>query len=386
MGWVETRYSRGGSPRYVAKYRDIRGRRQTAGTFGTEKAATIAWQDAEAKVREGRGGILVRGRRKFEPYVRETWFPNHRLELRTRESYSYYLNKHIIPWFGPMTLIEILPSDIREFLVKLENKGVRPHSVRNCLTILSAIFTTALNDQLVYLHPCKGVRGPTVAKRVRQIMTPEQFDLLYEALPDEMWRLLVETDIESGLRWGELTELRPKDFNFGTHRVMVSRTAVELGAKFHPTGGRFLVKDYPKDREHRVVSVSAQLIVKVQLFIKSRGLGDDDLIFAMPPARAEAQAHGGTGSGHAGPHRAERARQDLQAWDDERVHSRSLQMRILPGVVPDLPGEAARGWQGSAARDTWHEHGRARFAELVPPVCAATRAGGGRARRRCEGS
>ena len=26
-------------------------------------------------------------------------------------------------------------------------------------------------------------------------------------------KLLVETDIESGLRWGELTELRPKDLN-----------------------------------------------------------------------------------------------------------------------------------------------------------------------------
>lgn len=33
MGWVETRDDRGGRPRYIAKYRDLRGRKQSAGTF-----------------------------------------------------------------------------------------------------------------------------------------------------------------------------------------------------------------------------------------------------------------------------------------------------------------------------------------------------------------
>jgi hypothetical protein len=32
--------------------------------------------------------------------------------------------------------------------------------------------------------------------------------VIYAALPSEDARLLAETDIESGLRWGELTELR----------------------------------------------------------------------------------------------------------------------------------------------------------------------------------
>jgi len=74
--------------------------------------------------------------------------------------------------------------------------------------ILSAIFTTALNDQVTFLHPCKGVKTPPVPVKPRTIITPEQFTAIYEALPDARWRLLVETDIESGLRWGELTELR----------------------------------------------------------------------------------------------------------------------------------------------------------------------------------
>jgi hypothetical protein len=64
------------------------------------------------------------------------------------------------------------------------------------------IFTTALNDQVTFLHPCRGVRTPTVPVRPRLFITPEQFDDIYEALPDDATRLLVETDIESGVRWG----------------------------------------------------------------------------------------------------------------------------------------------------------------------------------------
>jgi integrase len=103
-----------------------------------------------------------------------------------------------------------------------------------------------------------------VAKKVRQIVTPEQYDLLHQALAEEKWQLLVETDIESGLRCGELTELRPKDFSFQMRRINVTRVVIELPARFHPTGGRFLVKEYPKDDEHRLVSISAELTAKIQ--------------------------------------------------------------------------------------------------------------------------
>jgi integrase len=50
-----------------------------------------------------------------------------------------------------------------------------------------------------------------VVKKAMRIITAAQFDAIYEALADEVMRLLVETDVESGLRWGELTELRVRD-------------------------------------------------------------------------------------------------------------------------------------------------------------------------------
>ena len=201
------------------------------------------------------------------------------MEARTRETYTYYLDKHILPVFGSMRINEIQPADVREWVTDLKTAGASATVIRQCHTILSAVFTTAFNDQITRLHPCRGVKTPPVAKKLRTIITPEQFDQLYTALPTDPARLMAEVLIESGLRWAELIELRPADLNPRMRMLTVSRVAVELVAKFHPTGGRFLVKDYPKDREHRRIKLAAPIADQLQAHITKHQLADDDLLF-----------------------------------------------------------------------------------------------------------
>jgi hypothetical protein len=110
---------------------------------------------------------------------------------------------------------------------------------------------------VIFLHFCKGVKTPTVARKPLKIITPEQFDAIHEALPDPASRLLIETDIESGLRWGELTELRVRDLDLATRMLTVSRAVVQVNPKFHPDGLRFLVKPYPKDKERSTAASSS---------------------------------------------------------------------------------------------------------------------------------
>ena len=62
----------------------------------------------------------------------------------------------------------------------------------------------------------------------RQIITPEQFDAIYHALPNADVQLLIETAVESGLRWGELTELRVRDMEsegLGPDELLFARRA-----------------------------------------------------------------------------------------------------------------------------------------------------------------
>ncbi|GLH99814.1 tyrosine-type recombinase/integrase [Phytohabitans aurantiacus] len=281
MGFTRTRVGKDGKPRYTAYYVDIRGKERSAGTFGDKKAANKAWQKAEVEVAAGKVGDPRRGRQIFRRYVEVEWFPNHQLEATTRQTYTYLLDRYILPALGPMRMVDILPFHVREWVFKLQQQGVKPPTIRYCKIIADAIFTTALNDQITFLHAGKGVKTPPVASKPRRIITPEQFDAFYCALPENDMRLMVETDIETGLRWGELTELRPKDFDFSTGALRVSRVVVELNPKFHPDGQRFLVKDYPKDKEWRQFRVADHLLDKIKDHIAAQGLGLDDLLFQL---------------------------------------------------------------------------------------------------------
>jgi integrase len=288
MGYSRRRYGLDGKPRYTAYYHDLRGRERSAGTFPRKKDADRAWQAAEARVAEGRGMDMRRGRQRFGDYVTKTWLPNHVIEASTRQSYTYVINKYILPEFEAMPMIEIMPGAVRDFVRKMKERGASPHAIDKAKVILSAIFTTALNDQIVFLHPCKGVKVPPTPRKPLTIVTPEQFDAIYQALPDAMSRLLVETDIESGLRWGELAELRSGDLDLTTGILTVIRTVMELNPKYHPTGGRFLVKPYPKNTKYRRFKLSQQVVAKLSAHISERHLGTDDLLFTAstePPRR-----------------------------------------------------------------------------------------------------
>lgn len=280
MGWSQQRRSRVGTPRYRACYRDARGQVQTAGTFDSKKRADKAWQTAEARVSEGRNGDPRQGRQKFGVYVLEEWLPNHVVERSTRQNYTYYIRRHLLPEFGQMAMRDIQPADVRAWVTRLGIDGASPDTVRYCKMVLSAIFTTAFDDNVTLLHPCRGVKTPEVPRRPRRIITGDQFDVIYAVLPNADAQLLIETAIESGLRWGELTELRRADLDVTTRILTVSRAVVELVLKHSPDGRRFVVK-LPKDNEHRRFKLSRQIVVKLQAHADALELQPDDLLFAM---------------------------------------------------------------------------------------------------------
>jgi integrase len=281
MGFSRKRVGRDGKPRYTAYYVDVKGRERSAGTFASKRDAEKAWQRAESKLAEGRVGDPARGRVTLQRYVEDTWLPNHVMEVKTRQTYTSALYKYILPELGSMRMIDVLPEHIREWVASMVDQGVKPVTIKSYLVVISAIFTTAFNDQVTFVQPCRGVKTPTVSIKPRLIITPEQFDVVYQALPDAEAQLLVETDIESGLRWGELAELRVKDLDFHTRMLTISRAVVEVSPKFHPEGGRFWVKEYPKDKEYRRFKLSAQIVAKLQAHVDALRLGSEDLLFAI---------------------------------------------------------------------------------------------------------
>ncbi|WP_233617610.1 tyrosine-type recombinase/integrase [Actinomadura sp. WAC 06369] len=325
MGFTHKRKGPNGA-RYQALYDDARGIRQTAGTFATRKEADRAWQRAETRIAEGKAGDPRRARQTFRTYVEERWFPNHRIEASTHQDYAYALAAHVMPYFGDMKLRDITSETVREWITHLKKRGASAYSIKYCKTaILNAIFTTAVNDGILVYHPSRGVKTDPIPEKPRQIITAEQFARIYEALLTPDAKLLVETDIESGLRWGELTELRVKDLDFATGILTVSRAVVQLVRKHHPEGRRFLVNDHPKGKRYRRLKLSPQIVAKLKAHAEANKPDPGRPLLQPPPQAAQARTRRPRV-----PHLRSLQRPHLHPRHDHGLQPWQVQVRPLP--------------------------------------------------------
>jgi len=91
---------------------------------------------------------------------------------------------------------------------------------------------------------------------------------------------MVLTDIETGLRWGELIALRPMDVDFLRPLVTVHRVIVEVSRKFTATGERMVVKPYPKNDEPRTLRINPELVDTLSRQVATLGLCPEQLLFS----------------------------------------------------------------------------------------------------------
>ena len=116
-------------------------------------------------------------------------------------------------------------------------------------------------------------------KKQTRTLTPAEYVAILTSLPAQH-RLMVETAINTGLRWGELIALKPRRLDLIKRTLRVEETVVEVSIKNSPTGARMLTKPYPKDNEARTLGLPADLVAQLADWISTRRLGPDDLLFA----------------------------------------------------------------------------------------------------------
>jgi site-specific recombinase XerD len=278
MAWVVSRTDRGGAKRFVACYRDPEGRQRSAGTYSTHRAALRAANRQEQRVLAGQWHDHSRGTVRFRDYVENDWLPSKHLEPTTLASYSSNLTKHFFPFFGRKQLTQITPALVQDWVTQARAGGLSPRSIRKYHTMLHSIFVRAVRDQVVTTNPCAHTDLPKVVATKTRTLTPEEYEQLIAAIPDG-YRLLVETAIETGMRWGELIALKPRHIDFLRRTLTVQDTIIEVSKKHSPTGERYVAKAYPKDNEPRTFAVRQNWLDAIADHIQHKGLGREDLLF-----------------------------------------------------------------------------------------------------------
>jgi integrase len=222
--------------RVYFRIRDPRGRRRwlTASTIKEAERKKLA---AELDVE--RGDYHERSRETFASYA-PSWIETYTgrtsrgVSETTKKDYRRRLEQDAIPFFGRMRLSEIEPQDVKAYALALAEQGKAPDTVRLAVAPVRALLATALEEGLIRSNPAAGLRlaqrrpetvdGDDHLEQVKAMSEQELTKLLAQIAQDAPeWTLFFRVLAWSGMRIGELVELRWKDVDLGERIVHVRR-------------------------------------------------------------------------------------------------------------------------------------------------------------------
>ena len=163
----------------------------------------------------------------YESWYRDYVKPNNSLsEQKTKKS---IYDKHLRPFFGKMPIDEISARDVERFKKEVLEKGLKPKTLNNLLTVLSKSLKTAFEWELISSMP--PIRLVKVPQQERRHLTQNEVDKLINATGDSMERAMVLTALRTGMRLGELCALEWKDIDWFNRHIVVQRSYVRKQVK-----------------------------------------------------------------------------------------------------------------------------------------------------------
>lgn len=175
------------------------------------------------------------------------------LKPRTRIHYTNLLEKHIIPKLGDIVVSNLRPAMVRAWYAKtLVGKPViRSHAY----SLLHGVCAEAVKDELLASNPAT-ISGAAYAKRTREPVVPDIESLAIIADKIEpKYRALVLISAWCGLRFGEVIELKRKDFDSDCAVLTVARGVTHRSVKDGETKADRCMIDTPKSGRGRKVIV-----------------------------------------------------------------------------------------------------------------------------------
>jgi hypothetical protein len=85
------------------------------------------------------------------------WRKTHLVAASTQAKYDHYLDKHIIPAFGQLSLDQIRRSAVKEWAIDLRAR-YSAATVRGIVTLMSLLLTAAVEERMIAINPIQGLR------------------------------------------------------------------------------------------------------------------------------------------------------------------------------------------------------------------------------------
>lgn len=121
--------------------------------------------------------------------------------------------QRIVTRFGPRQLIDIRPSDVKQWTKELADEGLKESTVYSIYRRFAQILGDAVNDGLIPTSPCSRRTSPRQPSQRPFVPTTEDVFALLDTMPEGL-RPAVLLGAFAGLRNSEAVALRSSDIDF----------------------------------------------------------------------------------------------------------------------------------------------------------------------------
>ena len=154
----------------------------------------------------------------------------------TKIQHRLMYNKLIVPYFGSKKLDSVRPTDVVDFLFHLQNLDYSSETQRKVLNLLSRVFETAVEEEMIVKNPCKTslVRSSVAPPEFKEqrFLTRDKLEWLSDTINPQYKELILFAGL-TGLRKGELFALETSDI--ADNKVTVTKSLTLINGKAEVT-------------------------------------------------------------------------------------------------------------------------------------------------------
>ena len=210
------------------------------------------------------------------------------LRPRTRIEYESKWSQLIEPKLGRIAVRDLTTTAVRAWFAGLDSS--KPTRNGHAYAILNMICNTAVKDGLLERNPCQivGAMNPKPKKKVKIPTTVELNTIADKLGADEKtvrFKALVLLAGWCGMRFGEVTELRRKDFDRDCAVVTIQRAVTHRADPNTPDADRCRI-DTTKNGEERTVTIPPHIRDDIKSHLAQ-------FVSSSPEARLFVPARGG---------------------------------------------------------------------------------------------
>ena len=209
-----------------------------------------------------------------------------KLRPSTFKTSQGFLKNHIKPQIGGIPLADLTSLDLQRFYkhlldggrvdrveAKKKPKGLAPKTVRNIHQMIGSAYNLAMEQKLVTRNPTQGCALPKVEHKEMKTLTADQLSAFFQEARDSGVYELYYLDLATGLRRGELLDLKWTD-------VDLDRGVLKIQRAISRQNGKVVETPLKTKNAYRTLPLSADAISVLKM--QKCKVGNSEWVFPSP--------------------------------------------------------------------------------------------------------